>query len=168
MGENAVQAADLADRPRVKSAVAICPVPASGFKANDAAMQSLRAVIENDEAARKAIAARGGARYGSSWMNFKLRLARNASTREAMAGYLKMFTETDFAREANGTKTPILAIVGKHDIPFYREESVGKNFSALYPNFDLVVSEEAGHYPMLETPVFVAANIERHIVKYAG
>ncbi len=153
---------------RIKSVVAICPVPAAGFKADEKTMGALRAVIEDDEAAKKAILARGGARYGSAWVNFKLDLARRAATREAMHGYLKMFTGTDFAAQVRGSRTPILALVGRHDIPFYREESVRRNFEPLYPNFSVAVCEEAGHYPMLEAPVFVAGSIEKFIGARAG
>jgi len=148
---------------RVRSVVAICPVPASGFKADEKTMAALRAVIEDDAAAKKAILARGGTRYGDNWVNFKLALARRASSRAAMYGYLKMFTGTDFAAQARANRTPILALIGKHDIPFYREESVRKNFAPLYPNFSLAVCEEAGHYPMLEAPVFVAGTMEKFI-----
>jgi len=106
---------------RVMSLVAISPVPAAGFKADEKVMKALTAVIEDDTAAKKAIAARGGDRYGETWLNFKLALARKAATKAAMAGYLKMFTGTDFADAVRGNRTPVLAIVGKHDIPFYRE-----------------------------------------------
>lgn len=153
---------------RVKSVVAICPVPASGFKADEKTMAALRAVVEDDTAAKKAILARGGARYGDNWVNFKLALARRASTRDAMHGYLKMFTATDFEAQARGNKTPILALTGKHDIPFYREESVRKKFAPLYPNLSLAVCEEAGHYPMLEAPVFVAGTIEKFLATVAA
>ncbi len=151
---------------RIKSVVAICPVPATGFKADDKVMSALQSVIENDEAAKKALIARGGGRYGDAWLNFKLGLARRAASKEAMYGYLKMFTGTDFATQVRGTPIPVLAILGRHDIPFYQEDSVRKNFAPLYPNLSIVVCEEAGHYPMLEAPVFVAGNIEKFIASH--
>lgn len=146
---------------RVKSIVAICPVPASGFCADEDALKLLQAVIDDDEAARRAIFARGGSRYGDTWLNHKLGIARRASNRAAMQGYLQMFTKTNFSSEIHGAEAPILAIVGKHDIPYYREKSVRENFENLYANFSLVVCEGAGHYPMLETPVFLAAQMEQ-------
>jgi 3-oxoadipate enol-lactonase len=146
---------------RVKSIVAVCPVPASGFSPDKDALKSLQAVIDDDDAARKAILARGGSRYGDAWLNYKLGIARRASNKTAMHGYLQMFTKTNFAAEIHRAETPILAIVGNHDILFYREESVRKNFESLYPNFSLVVCEGAGHYPMLETPVFLGAQMEK-------
>lgn len=152
-----------ASSSRVKSIVAICPVPATGFKADDKTMRALQAVIEDDEVTKKALVARGGGRYGETWLKFKLGLARRAATREAMHGYLNMFTGTDFADHVRGSSVPVLAMLGRHDIPFYGEESVRRNFEPLYPNFSVVICEEAGHYPMLEAPVFVAANIEKFI-----
>ena len=153
---------------QVKSMVAISPVPASGFKVDDKGLQSLRAIIDDDEALKRAIAARGGSRYGDTWINFKLKLARNAMSKEAMAGYLNMFTQTDFSQEARGLSTPILAITGKYDLPFYQEESVRKNFSPLYPNFQIKVCQESGHYSMLEAPVFLASSIEAFIRQSVG
>lgn len=153
---------------RVKSIVAICPVPASGFRADEDTLQILQAVIDDDKAAARAILARGGSRYGDTWVAHKLGIARRASNRSAMQGYLRMFTKTDFASEIHGAETPILAIVGKHDIPFYLEESVRTNFEKLYLNFSLVVCEGAGHYPMLETPVFLAAQMEQFMSKLSS
>ncbi|MBI2235475.1 MAG: alpha/beta hydrolase [Magnetospirillum sp.] len=53
---------------RVKSVVGISPVPASGFRANEETMKKLLAIIDDDEAARGAIMARGGTRYGRGWL----------------------------------------------------------------------------------------------------
>lgn len=145
---------------RIKSIVAICPVPASGFRTNENTLKILQTVINDEEAAREFILARGGSRYGDTWLDYKLSIARRASNSLAMQGYLRMFTQTDFSSEISGADTPILAIVGNHDIPFYREDSVRNNFKPLYINFSLVVCEGAGHYPMLETPVFLVAQME--------
>lgn len=150
---------------RVKSVVAISPVPASGFRANDDTMKRLIALIDDDAAARAAIAARGGARYGRGWMERKLAMTRAAATREAMMGYLHMFTGTDVANEVKGTATPITAVVGEHDIPLYREESIRKLLGPLFPNLDIAVTREAGHYAMLETPPLLAGMIEKGIAR---
>jgi 3-oxoadipate enol-lactonase len=153
---------------RIKSATLICPVSPSGFKADEAALRGLNAVIEDDAAATKAFIARGGARYGETWLRCKLKIARNASTKEAMRGYLRMFTQNDFAAEIKGLETPILVLAGRHDIPVYQETSQRAALGPLYPRLEITISEEAGHYPMLETPILVASQIERHIKKFAG
>jgi pimeloyl-ACP methyl ester carboxylesterase len=148
---------------RIRSVIAITPVPASGLKVDDDGRRRMRAVISDDSAAKEAIAARTGKRYGEPWLNHKLAIARTAATPEAMQGYLDMITGTDFVAETYGLRTPLLAIVGEHDIAAYREKNVRDIFERCYANFELVVCREAGHYPMLEAPVFLAANIERFL-----
>jgi 3-oxoadipate enol-lactonase len=145
---------------RVGCLVAIAPVPASGFPLSASEKQKLVAVIGDDHAAKAMIASRTSGRYGQVWLDWKLAMVRRAALPEAMGGYLDMFTQTDFAAQAVGVRTPVFAIVGAHDIPFYREASVRRGFEPLYPNFKLLVSQEAGHYPMLETPVLLASQIE--------
>lgn len=148
---------------RVKALVAVCPVPASGFPADAAAKARMAAVLDDDEALREAIRLRTGHRYTPGWVEFKLGIARRAATRDAQRGYLDMFTGTDFAARAAGLATPILALLGAHDLPLYQEASVRERFGAWYPNLEVAVCREAGHYPMLECPPLTAALIERFV-----
>lgn len=145
---------------RVDRVVAISPVPADGFKADAAGLARLNAIIDDDEAARKAIDARTGSRYGRAWLDRKLAVAR-ATAPEVMRGYLAMFTGTDFSARVTGLATPITAIVGAQDIPFYRRAAVEPKFSAWYPQLRVAEIHDAGHYSMLETPVLLAALIEQ-------
>ena len=78
-----------------------------------------------------------------------------------MMGYLRMFTGTDFASEIAGLAVPVRALLGEHDIAVYREANVAKVFEPLYPHLSIDVSREAGHYMMLETPVWTASRIEQ-------
>jgi len=153
---------------RVKSVVAIAPVPASGFKTDAAGLDRLLAIADDDQLAYDAIAARTGNRYSVGWLARKLTIARAAATREAMHGYIRMFTKADFSSEACGLETPFLCIVGAHDIPLYREESVRATLGKWYSNFEVVVCREAGHYPMLEAPVFTASQIDRAVAAHAA
>jgi 3-oxoadipate enol-lactonase len=148
---------------RVGCLIAITPVPASGFPLSPSEKEKLVAVIGDDNAARAMIASRTSGRYSEAWINWKLAMVRRAAFPEAMHGYLEMFTQTDFAAQAVGVRTPVFAIVGAYDIPFYREASVRHGFERLYPNFTLFVSQESGHYPMLETPVLLASQIEEFL-----
>jgi pimeloyl-ACP methyl ester carboxylesterase len=150
---------------RVKSVVAISPVPASGFRANAETMKTLMAIIDDDAAARAAILARGGSRYGRGWQDRKLIMTRRASNRDAMIGYLTMFTGSDVSNEVRGTTTPVTAVCGEYDLPLYREDSIRKLLGPLFPNLEVVVSHEAGHYSMLETPPLLAGQIEKGIAR---
>lgn len=155
----------LVARGRVKSMTGITPVPASGFKVDDATRERMKAIVVDDVAARDAIAVRTANRYGESWLKRKISMARAAATSEAMLGYLAMFTGTDFADEVRGLTLPVLAFAGEHDVPAYREGPMREKFASLYPNASVVVSKEAGHYPMLETPVLLASSIEAFLEK---
>ncbi|HYH23398.1 MAG TPA: alpha/beta hydrolase [Azospirillum sp.] len=152
---------------RVKALVAVCPVPASGFPADAAAKARMAAVLDDDEALREAIGLRTGHRYTPGWVEFKLGIARRAATRAAQLGCLDMFTGTDVSAEVAGLPTPILALLGAHDLPLYREASVRERFGAWYPNLEVAVCQEAGHYPMLECPPLTAALIQRFVAGLA-
>ena len=75
-----------------------------------------------------------------------------------MTGYLHMFTGAGLDTVRNDV--PVLAVVGRHDMPFYREDAVHREYAPLYEDFSLVVSDESGHYAMLEDPTFLAAVLE--------
>lgn len=149
---------------RVAGVVAIAPVPVSGFRADAAALAGMTALIDDDDALRAAIDLRTAGRYGGGWIEAKLAMTRAATTRAAMAGYLRMFTGTDVSAEVAGLATPVTVILGAHDLPCYREEAIRPLFAPWYPRLEIAVSREAGHYPMLETPVLLAALIERAVL----
>lgn len=153
-----------ADAPdRVNRLLLISPVPASGFKTDEAGFRSMAAIVENRAAAAAAVGARTGYRYGSAWVARKLDLMAAGGQSEPMMGYLRMFTGTDFADEVAGLQTPVSVLVGEHDIEAYREATIVKNFGPLFPNLSVQVSREAGHYMMLETPVWAASRIEQFL-----
>ncbi|MBC7951159.1 MAG: alpha/beta hydrolase [Rhodospirillaceae bacterium] len=147
---------------RIKSVIAISPVPATGFKTDATGMGKLRAVITDDEAFRTAVTARTSNRYGTGWVDRKKAMARKASP-EAMQGYLAMFTSTDFAARTVGLTIPVALLTGAQDIPFYRTAALEPQFQRAYPRLQVATIADAGHYAMLETPVLLAALIERAV-----
>ncbi len=150
---------------RVISVVAVSPVPPSGFPTDAAGMARMTAILDDDTAARAAIDARTGGRYGRGWLDRKLTMLRRAASREAMAGCLGMFTGCDITEQVRGTPTPITVVAGTHDLPLYRADSLRQRLGPLYPRLEVVVSHEAGHYAMLETPVLLAAAIEAGLAR---
>lgn len=144
---------------RVLSLIAITPVFAGGFPASADSLRQLLTVASDDAAAREAIAARTSGRYGREWLDFKLAGSRQRSSLAARLGYLTMFTGSDFADEAQGNPLRMLVLFAAYDIPAYQYELAQPRFAACYPNAQFVKIEAAGHYPMLETPVFLAARI---------
>ncbi|WP_198024704.1 alpha/beta fold hydrolase [Bradyrhizobium sp. Cp5.3] len=148
---------------RVQSVTLFSPVPPTGFRADEAAMKALNAVIDEDEAAARAITARTSSRYGAGWLQRKLAIARGAATLEAMRGYLKMFTSSAITGETHGLAAPLHVVNGGLDIVFYRGDPSRNAFALAYPRVTFETIEDAGHYSMLETPVRVASIIEKQV-----
>lgn len=145
---------------RVSGIVCICPVPATGFKTDAAGLAKLRLVITDDAAARAAITARTANRYGEPWLIRKLAMARRASP-AAMEGYMRMFAGNDFSDRAATVSVPVTLLTGAQDLPFYRPASLEPMFRGWYRNLRAAGIADAGHYPMLETPILLASQIER-------
>lgn len=148
---------------RIQSLTLFSPVPPTGFKADEATMKALAAVITDDEAASRAINARVSNRYGSGWLKRKLDIARHAATLDAMRGYLTMFTSSSIT-QPNRLTAPLHVVSGAQDIPFYRNDAFRAAFSAAYANPGFEQIEDGGHYTMLETPVRVAAIVEKQVL----
>ncbi len=151
---------------RVASLFLVCPVPASGFAADAPSLKRMQNVLTSGKALSDAIHARTGNRHGAGWIAAKSSIARRAGTKAAQAGYLKMFTGAAISKSVKGLKLPVRLIAGKYDLPFYSMAQQRKRFSKCYPNLDCAEIAEAGHYPMLETPVRLAGLIEDWI--YTG
>ena len=147
----------------LKKMVLVTPVPASGIQINNKEADNLRAGVFDDSKIRNAINLRTGERYNSAWLDTKLKLANNASTQEARAGYLEMFLKTDFSDKVKGLKLPVGVIVGKYDIPAFQMQTIQKLFSDWYRDLEIIECKESGHYPMLECPVFFASALEKLI-----
>lgn len=148
---------------RVQSVTLFSPVPPIGFRADEAALKALNAVIDEDEAASRAITARTSSRYGAGWLRRKLAIARGAGTVEAMRGYLTMFTTSAITGDTQALAVPLHVVTGALDIPFYRGEPLRNAFALAYPRVEFETIDDAGHYSMLETPVRVASIIEKQV-----
>lgn len=143
---------------RIKSIIAITPAPPSGLPASEEVMHFLEdAARQNDEGARQCVTFMTSGRYAQSrFANVKVNKWRATSTEEARVGYLKMFAESNFVDKAKGLSTPMLVIAGACDHEAHREPAMRETMLACYPNAQLAVFQESGHYPMQEEPVQLA------------
>jgi pimeloyl-ACP methyl ester carboxylesterase len=159
MGGMAIQRI-LADAPqRVRKLVAVTPVPASGvpfdpdgwalFEGAAASLDNRRAIIDFST----------GHRLSKAWIEHVARYSDETSDRTAFAAYLHAWAKTDFHRDIEGNTTPVKVIVGAHDAAL-TAEAMKATYLAFYPNAELEVMANAGHYPMDETPVALATAIE--------
>ena len=82
--------------------------------------------------------------------------------RDSFAGALEAWAGPDFLAEVAGNQTPMLVIPGEHD-PALGEAAVRETWEPHFPNCQIHVMANAGHYPMFETPVQLATVIERFL-----
>lgn len=157
------------DNPsRVKSIVAITPVPASGSPAPREMLGFFEsAALNDDEAAMECVNTLTSNRYTKTFARNMVAILRQRSTSEARLGYLNMFVRTDFSESVKGLRTPILVLFGEYD--FEGSEACMRNtFLKWYPNAQLECCIASGHYPMIETPVALVAAIEKFLSAHSS
>lgn len=150
---------------RIKSAVGITPVTADGFPADEQTRKFLWELIHQEDMTGQGVAAMTGQRLSAQWSRVVAQYNLATSDANAMRGYYKMWIDTDFSEEAASVKpkTPIRIIGGRQDLPGFSEQKYRETFGAWYPNADLQFITDAGHFPMYETPVYLATLIESHL-----
>lgn len=150
---------------RVKSAVAINPVPASGVPFDDEGWGLFSGAAENAGNRRAILDFTTGGRLAAKWLDSMVESSLKLITKEAFGAYLTAWAKTDFAEESKGLKTPIKVIVGEND-PAISEDVIKNTYLAWYPNAEMETLTNAGHYPMQETPVYLATTIDKFLEKH--
>lgn len=151
---------------RVKSVIAITPVPACGSPVPQEMVNFFKgAALHDDQAAIECVNTLTSHRYTPAFARKMIADNRQWSTAEARLGYMNMFFYTDFSSEVKGLLTPMLVLIGEHD--FKGSESFMKStFMEWYPKAELAWCQGAGHYPMIETPVALVSTIERFLAAH--
>jgi len=145
---------------RILQLILITPIFASGVKLPEITEKSLLKDMAKNESKIEEIVYSASKRYNATWAKNRIKMGYESSTVEARVGYMKMYMHTDFSQEVNAIKLPIKIIVGKHDFPIFGLKLVTKVFSHYYDDVEICECQEAGHYPMIESPVYFASKIE--------
>ncbi len=150
------------DARRIKSIVAITPVSANGYPADEATKEYFSNLIHNRSEIELSFALFTGQRLSTNWQKLKADRHLQTSKEVALKNYLKMWLETDFsgAVKKAGIGLPILVIGGKKDFSGFQGDFLKSSFGALYEKVVFSFIEDAGHYPMQETPVLLVSLIE--------
>lgn len=153
------------DNPsRVKSVVAITPVPACGTPGPKEIIDFFASMaIDNDEAAMEFVNTLTSNRYPKTFAKKMIADNRQHSTSQGRLGYMNMFFHTDFSESVKGLQTPILVLFGEYDSGLLGEALMRNTFLKWYPNAHLECCKASGHYPMIETPVSLVATIEKFL-----
>lgn len=165
MGGMAIQRIAIEAPERVKSMIALTPVPASGVPFDDEGWALFEGATANDENRFGIIDFTTGNRLGQAWVNYMVACSRAQTTEAAFAAYLVAWAKSDFASEVKGVDVPVKVLVGEHD-PALNEDFMQQTFMEWYPNASLQVLPNCGHYPMQETPVWLASTIESYLLAH--
>jgi pimeloyl-ACP methyl ester carboxylesterase len=85
------------------------------------------------------------------------------SSVEAFAAYLQAWAKSDFSAQAKvDIDTPVKLIVGVND-PAMSANLMEQTWRVFFPDAELTILPDAGHYPMFESPVSLATSIEEFL-----
>lgn len=150
----------LADAPeRVRALIGISPVPASGVPFDEQGWQLFASAPDDPGSRRAVIDFTTGNRLTGVWLEAMVAHSTRNANPAALTGHLHAWANTDFHAEIDGSEVPIKVVVGEHD-PALGEETMRATFGQWYPNLELEVMANAGHYALDETPVALATSIE--------
>ena len=147
---------------RVRKIVGITPVGASPTPFDEAGRDLFWGAVEDPGKRFGIIDFTTGNRNSATWVQSVVDHSLTNSTTEGFLGALEAWAGPDFLDEIAGSETPMLVIPGEHD-PALGEATVRQTWEPHFPNCQIHVMANAGHYPMFETPVQLATVIERFL-----
>lgn len=154
-----------ADAPqRVQKIVAVTPVPASGVPFEGDMLKLFESATNSLESRKEIISFSVGGKCSNTWVDRMARYSDETATREAFGAYFKAWSGTNFVDAIKGKPVPIKVIIGANNGAL-TADVMKATYMAWYPNAELEVMQNAGHYPMDETPVALATSIENFLRK---
>ncbi|KAF7963736.1 alpha/beta hydrolase [Cupriavidus sp. UYMU48A] len=167
MGGKAMQAVAMLVPERVMALVGVTPVPPMPVPF-DKATRMLFERAAGDFAARFAVIDHStGERLSRHWVERLVQASADHADADAFGAYFQAWADTDFSAEIAGNRVPTLLLVGEHD-PSLTAGVMEQTYGKVLPDLIIDVIRNSGHYPMDETPVYLATRIEAFLMDIAS
>lgn len=147
---------------RIDKVILITPVSAAGVPVNEENLKFFQSIVQNEEMATMAYGLFTSNKLSENWAHKRARRHVEVTNRNAQIGYLFMWTQENFIENMRDVKKHFLVISGKNDFPKFNLENQ-KNAFENFKKVDFIEIESAGHFPMQETPVLLATEIEKFL-----
>ncbi|HEX2315199.1 MAG TPA: alpha/beta fold hydrolase [Thermomonospora sp.] len=164
MGGTAMQRVMLDAPGRVRRLVGISPVPASGVPFDAEGWALFSGAAEQPGNRRAIIDFTTGSRLPARWLDAMVARSVGNSEVAAFRAYLDAWALTDYHEEVVGNPTPVLVLAGGHD-PALSPDVMRDTWLQWYPNAELEVLADAGHYAPDETPLALVGLMERFLAR---
>ena len=156
-GKAALRVATMA-ADRVERLCGIAPVWAGRSPFDEARLAMLRKA-PGDVAVRQAVIhGSTGARLPKFWSRNLAERCGSIAQAQAIGDYFESWALDDFSAAVDGLETETLVIVGAHD-PGLSEATMKSTWLARLPHVRMIVMPDAGHYPIAEAPLALAAHV---------
>ncbi len=155
MGGKALQWIVAHASARVKSGVAVTPVPASSDPMDDATWEVTLTAGDSAQNLAAILLYLTGNRHSAAWGRAMGEKSLATTVHGAYADYAVAWAKINFAEKVQGVPTPLKVLVGQYD-PKFTADLMQKTLMVWFPNAELEILQNAGHYPMLEIPINLA------------
>ena len=148
---------------RMDKLVGLNPVPASAVPMDEQGWELFSGAAANAGNRAAIVDFTTGSKLTATFINHVVRHSLENSNQAAFAAYLHAWAKTDFSGKVQpDTSTPVKVIVGVND-PALSADVMEKTWLVCFPEAEMTILPDAGHYPMFESPVSLATSIEEFL-----
>jgi pimeloyl-ACP methyl ester carboxylesterase len=148
---------------RLDKLVGLNPVPPGAVPMDEQGWELFSGAAANAGNRAAIIDFTTGSKLTATFVNHVVRHSLENSNQAAFAAYLQAWAKTDFSGKAQpDTSTPVKVIVGVND-PGLSADVMEQTWLVCFPEAEMTILPDAGHYPMFESPVSLATSIEEFL-----
>jgi pimeloyl-ACP methyl ester carboxylesterase len=163
MGAKIAHHALLQAPDRVNKLIGLNPVPAGAVPMDEQGWQLFSGAPANPGNRAAIIDFTTGNKLTATFINDVVRHSLENSTQAAFAAYLQAWARTDFSGKVQpDATTPVKVIIGVNDAAL-SADVMEQTWLVCFPEAEMTILPDAGHYPMFESPVSLATSIEEFL-----